>query len=186
LNLLIRKKNEFNKRDGLRWSVIASPAESTAFRFGEINRAKYPNCPTQGKEGSYYLTNSHHIPVDSGVDWPKHIKNAGKFSHLSLGGAILHIWSGEVWSDAEAIWNLNRKILTFGNPIFWAYSKVFTYCSECSFTINDKLDVCPICGSKDLRHFDRITGYYLCVDTFNKGKHQEFLDRHRYIITEKE
>ena len=95
---------EFFERDGLRWSVIASPSESTAFRFGEINRAKYPDCPTQGKEGSYYLTNSHHIPVDSGVNWIKHIENAGKFAHLSLGGAILHIWSGEVWSDAEAIW----------------------------------------------------------------------------------
>lgn len=180
------KKQEFFERDGLRWSVIASPAESTAFKFAEINRSKYPDCPVQGKEGSYYLTNSHHIPVDSGVNWIKHIENAGKFAHLSLGGAILHIWSGEVWSDAEAIWKLNQRILEYGNPIFWAFSKVFTYCQECGFTINDKLETCPICGSKDLRLFDRVTGYYLCIDTFNNGKKQEFEDRHRHKITEKE
>ena len=151
-------KKEFFERDGLRWSVIASPSESTAFRFGEINRAKYPDCPIQGKEGSYYLTNSHHIPVDSGVNWTKHIQNAGKFAHLSLG---------------------------YGNPIFWAFSKVFTYCAECGFTINDKLEICPICNSKNLRLFDRVTGYYLCIDTFNNGKKQEFEDRHRHYITEK-
>jgi len=179
-----KKKQEFFERDGLRWSVIASPAESTVFRFATINREKYPQCPVQGKEGAYYLTNSHHIPVSSGVDWIKHIENAGKFAHLSLGGDILHIWSGEVWSDAEAIWKLNQRILEFGNPIFWAYSKVFTFCAECGFTINDKLEVCPICGSKDLRLFDRITGYYLCINTFNAGKREEFNQRHRHKLTE--
>lgn len=179
-----KKKDEFHNRDGLRWSVIASPAESTAFRFATINREKYPNCPVQGKEGAYYLTNSHHIPVSSGVDWIKHIENAGKFAHLSLGGDILHIWSGEVWSDPQAIWKLNRRILEYGNPIFWAYSKCFTFCAECGFTINDKIDECPICESKDLRYFDRITGYYLCIQTFNSGKAQEFKDRYRHVITD--
>jgi len=177
------QKEEFNLRDGLRWSVIASPAESTSFRFATINRQKYPNCPVQGSGDKIYLTNSHHIPVSSGVSWVKHILNAGKFHHLSLGGDILHIWSGEVWSDPMAIWKLNHRILEYGNPVFWAYSKVFTFCKECQFTINDKLDVCPICGSKDLRIFDRITGYYLCVDTFNAGKRQEFDDRFRHEVS---
>lgn len=185
IKFINRKKDEFHERDGLRWSVIASPAESTAFRFAKINREKYPNCPVQGKNDKIYLTNSHHIPVSSGVPWVQHIENAGKFAHMSLGGDILHIWSGEVWSDPEAIWKLNRKILQYANPIFWAYSKVFTYCKECSFTINDRLDVCPICNSTDLTVFDRITGYYLSIDTFNEGKVQEFEDRYRHTITEK-
>jgi len=184
IKFINKKKDEFNKRDGLRWSVIASPAESTSFRFATINRQKYPDCPVQGKGEDIYLTNSHHIPVSSGVPWSKHIRNAGKFAHLSLGGDILHIWSGEVWSDPEAIWKLNQRILEYGNPIFWAYSKVFTFCRECSFTINDKLDTCPVCGSQDLRTFDRITGYYLSTDTFNKGKVREFNDRYRHRPSE--
>jgi ribonucleoside-triphosphate reductase len=185
IQFINRKKDEFHNRDGLRWSVIASPAESTAFRFAKINREKYPSCPVQGTGDKIYLTNSHHIPVASGVPWSQHIQNAGKFAHLSLGGDILHIWSGEVWSDPEAIWNLNRKILLYANPIFWAFSKVFSYCRECEFTINDKLSVCPICGSQDLEVFDRITGYYLAIDTFNNGKLGEFEDRYRHKITEK-
>ena len=179
------KKDEFHNRDGLRWSVIASPAESTAHRFAEIIKQKYPQAVVQGNKDYYYLTNSHHIPVSSGVPWIDHIRNARKFHHLSMGGALLHIWSGEVWSDPVAIWKLNKRILEMGNPIFWAYSKVFTFCRECQFTINDKLDVCPVCGSTDLRVYDRITGYYLPVDTYNNGKKQEFKERHRHVITEK-
>ena len=179
------KKEEFHNRDGLRWSVIASPAESTAHRFAEIIKQKYPKATVQGNKDYYYLTNSHHIPVSSGVPWIDHIRNARKFHHLSMGGALLHIWSGEVWSDPVAIWKLNKRILEMGNPIFWAYSKVFTFCRECQFTINDKLDVCPVCGSTDLRVYDRITGYYLPVDTYNNGKKQEFKERYRHVITEK-
>ena len=110
-----------------------------------------------------------------------HIKNAAKYHPLSLGGNILHIWLGEVWSDGEALWKLNQKILKTG-VIFWAYSKVFTYCPECGYTINDNLKVCPICGSEHLYVYDRITGYYLCIDTFNNGKKQEFKDRYRQTI----
>ena len=180
IEFINKKKEEFNKRDGLRWSVIASPAESTAFRFAKINKRKYPNCKVQGTKDKLYLTNSHHIPVSYDGKWVSHIHNAAKFAHLSLGGDILHIWSGEVWSDPEAIWNLNKKILAYANPIFFAYSKVFTYCKDCNFTINDKLTVCPICNSTNLRFYDRITGYYLSVDTFNDGKLQEFKDRYRH------
>jgi len=184
IEFINKKKQEFFERDGLRWSVIASPAESTSFRFAKINRKKYPNAHVQGKGDNIYLTNSHHIPVSHNAHWMKHIENAGRFHHLSLGGDILHIWSGEVWSDPEAIWKLNKRILEIGNPVFWAYSKVFTFCRECSFTINDKLEVCPICGSTNLRIYDRITGYYLGVDTFNDGKHQEFEDRFRHKVSE--
>lgn len=191
IKFLNAKKEEFNKRDGLRWSVIGSPAESTAHRFAEIIKDKYPNAKVQGVKGSYYLTNSSHIPVDSGVMLTEHIKNSAKFHKLTLGGNILHLWLGEVWSDAEALWKLNKKILETGT-IFWAYSKVFTYCNLCGFTINEKTDICPVCKTDDVITYDRITGYYLPVLSkdkdgnetrqWNNGKVQEFKDRYRHSL----
>ena len=178
LNYINTKKEEFNLKDGLRWSVIGSPAESASHRFAEIIKEKYPHAPVQGVKGSYYLTNSSHIPVSQETNIIDHIRNADKYHPLSLGGNILHIWLGEVWSNAEALWSLNKKILETGT-IFWAYSKVFTFCPECGYTINDNLEVCPICGSTHLFVYDRITGYYLCIETFNNGKRQEFKDRYR-------
>lgn len=181
LNFINSRKELYNEKDGLRWSVIGSPAESASHRFAEIIKDKYPNAPVQGIKGSYYLTNSSHIPVSEETNIIDHIRNADKYHPLSLGGNILHIWLGEVWSDAKAIWSLNKKIIETGT-IFWAYSKVFTYCPECGYTINDNLEVCPICGSTHLFVYDRITGYYLCIETFNDGKRQEFKDRYRQVL----
>lgn len=181
LNFINTYKDYFNAKDGLRWSVIGSPAESASHRFAEIIKEKYPNAKVQGTKGNYYLTNSSHIPVSAETNIIDHIKNAARYHPMSLGGNILHIWLGEVWSDGEALWKLNQKIIETG-VIFWAYSKVFTYCPECGFTINDNLEVCPICGSEHLYVYDRITGYYLCIDTFNSGKKQEFKDRYRQVL----
>ena len=174
-------KELFYERDGLRWSVIASPAESTAHRFAEIIKENYPQAKVQGTKGHYYLTNSSHIPVSSEENIIKHIENANKYHPKTLGGNILHIWLKEVWSDPKSFWQLNKKILE-GGTIFWAYSKVFTYCNECGFTLNDKIDECPICKSKDLVTYDRCTGYYLPTNGFNNGKQQEFKERHRHIL----
>lgn len=181
IEYLNKKKDEFYERDGLRWSVIGSPAESTSHRFAMINKSKYPNAYVQGEKGNYYLTNSSHIPVNSDENVIKHIKNAGKFHKLSQGGNILHIWLGEVWSDPVAIWKLNKKIIETGT-LFWAYSKVFTFCNECGETINDKIYRCQKCGSTDLITYDRITGYYLPTNGYNDGKQQEFEDRYRQKI----
>lgn len=181
IEYLNKKKDEFYERDGLRWSIIGSPAESTSHRFAMINKSKYPNAYVQGEKGNYYLTNSSHIPVNSDENIIKHIKNAGKFHKLSQGGNILHIWLGEVWSDPVAIWKLNKKIIETGT-LFWAYSKVFTFCNECGETINDKIYRCQKCGSTDLITYDRITGYYLPTNGYNDGKQQEFEDRYRQKI----
>lgn len=181
LNFINSKKESYHEKDGLRWSVIGSPAESTSHRFAEIIKKKYPNAPVQGVKGSYYLTNSSHIPVSHDNNIIDHIKNAAIYHPLSLGGNILHIWSGEVYSNAEAIWSLNKKILETG-IIFWAYSKVFTFCQDCGFTINDNVEECPICKSKALTTYDRCTGYYLPTNGFNNGKQQEFKDRYRHAI----
>ena len=174
-------KDSFNKKDRLRWSVIASPAESASHRFATIIKEKYPDAPVQGTKDHYYLTNSSHIPVSKETTIVDHIRNAGLYHPLTLGGNILHIWLGEVWSDPKALWKLNQKIIKEG-AIFWAYSKVFTFCNECGFTINDNINECPICLSKDLVTYDRITGYYLPTRGFNNGKQQEFKDRYRYCI----
>lgn len=174
-------KDQFHNRDDLRWSVIASPAESAAHRFAEINREKYPDCPIQGSKDHYYLTNSSHIPVSKEVDLIAHIRNAALYHPYTLGGNILHLWLGEVWTDPKSLWKMNQKIIK-NNIFFWAYSKVFTYCNECGFTLNDDIDTCPICKSNDLVTYDRITGYYLPTNGYNNGKMREQKDRYRQKI----
>ena len=177
LNYLNAAKEAFNKRDGLRWSVIASPAESASHRFATIIKEKYPNAPVQGTKDHYYLTNSSHIPVSRETTIIDHIKNAGIYHQLTLGGNILHIWLAEVWSDPKALWKLNQKIIKEG-VIFWAYTKEFSWCQECGMTINTKIDECPVCGSNEILQYSRITGYYLPTNGWNNGKIAELRDRY--------
>lgn len=181
IKFLNNVKDDFHTKDGLRWSIIASPAESASHRFAQINREKYPDCPVQGIKDHYYLTNSTHIPVSKEVSLIDHIENAKTYHPITLGGNILHLWLGEVWTDPKSLWEMNKTIIKAG-ATFWAYSKVFTYCNECGFTINDNIDVCPICQSKDLVTYDRITGYYLPTNGFNNGKKQEFKERYRHSM----
>ena len=177
LNYINHKKDLFNTKDGLRWSVIGSPAESASHRFAEIIKEKYPDAPVQGVKGGYYLTNSSHIPVSQETNIIDHIKNADKYHPLSLGGNILHIWLTEVWSDPKALWKLNKKIIKH-NVIFWAYTKEFSWCRECGMTVNAKIDECQICGSNEILQYSRITGYYLPTKTWNHGKLAELRDRY--------
>lgn len=155
MKFINKKVDEFKERDGLRWGVIGSPAESTAYKFGKINVEKFPEeAIVQGTKDTPYLTNSTHIPVNSESNIIDHIRNADAYHPLTRAGNILHLWLGEVWSDPESLWRLNQKITGTGTQ-FWAYSKVFTYCQQCGYTINDNLSECPICKSKDLRVYDR-------------------------------
>ena len=53
---------------GYRWTVLQSPAESTAGRFATEDRRKYgKRAPVHGTTGGYYYTNSTHVDVDSGL-----------------------------------------------------------------------------------------------------------------------
>lgn len=178
LKFLNKKKDEFHSRDGLRWSIFATPAESTSFKFGKIIREKYPEFELNGGARPY-LTNSTHIPVNQENTIIDHIQNADKYHKYTGAGNILHIWLGEVWSDPKSLWKLNQKIINT-NTIFWAYSKVFSWCKTCGWTINDNIKECQMCGEKeDILVYDRITGYYLPIKTWNDGKLAEFKDRYR-------
>ncbi len=173
------KTKQYKLDDSLRWSVIGSPAESASHRFAMIIKDKYPEVELNGTEGNYYLTNSSHIPVSHESDIIAHIRNADKYHPLTKAGNICHIWFGETYHDPVAIWKLNKKILET-NTNFWAFTNDFTYCNSCHNTFNEALDICSVCGSDDLTVFSRITGYYVPVKNWNKGKKAEFKDRYRH------
>ncbi|HEC87492.1 MAG TPA: hypothetical protein ENI49_06500, partial [Thermoplasmatales archaeon] len=45
-------------------------------------------------------------------------------------------------------------------------------------------DRCPNCGSTNVEHLSRVTGYLQAVSGWNAGKKQELLDRRRYKVGE--
>lgn len=174
----------YKAKDGLRWSLFFTPAESTAHRFATIIKKKYPDAFVQGSEGNYYLTNSSHIPVNnSEASIIDHIKNADRFHKYAGAGNIAHIWLGEAFPNSEALYSFNKKIAKT-NVKFWAYTNNYTYCKKCGYCIQLAYDKCPICDSEDVVVMSRVTGYYQPVFCYNAGKKEEWKQRYLHKVDE--
>jgi anaerobic ribonucleoside-triphosphate reductase len=154
LDIMNEKCKEYKEKDHLRWAVFSSPAESTAYKFGEYNKRKYPNAYVQGTKDHYYLTNSHHIRVSDTSNIIEHIRNGDYFHPLSLGGCIEHLWIGDTYIDSESLFSLTKKIAKT-NVNYFDYDAAFSSCSSCGFSNTEIFSECPICESDDVITYDR-------------------------------
>ena len=60
-----------------------------------------------------------------------------------------------------------------------AFSPEFSCCKSCQQNHRGLVDTCPSCGSDQMDHITRITGYFTRVSSWNKGKLGELRDRWR-------
>ena len=92
----------------------------------------------------------------------------------SSAGCITYVeLNGSVKNNIDALETIVNYAMDKDIPYF-AINVPNDMCMECGYTdeIGDK---CPMCGSKEIRHLRRVTGY-LTGDyktAFNKGKQQE-------------
>ena len=185
--------DEYTKETGISFGLVQSPAESASARLAQIDLKKYgSNAIVQGDprkvengSPSVYYTNSSHINVSANVPLGKRIATEASFHPLYNGGTILHVFLGEAYPDADALWKLTKHIAMRTLTGYFAYTKDLTICKACKTTHYGLLDACPSCGSKggQLEHWSRITGYYQEVSGWNAGKKEELKNRYRYNFT---
>ncbi|MBI4812816.1 MAG: anaerobic ribonucleoside-triphosphate reductase [Methanobacterium sp.] len=183
------RAQELKKDTGLRWTILQTPAESTAYRFATLDREKFGNnAITQGDSEAYYYTNSSHLPVDTSLNLAEKIRIEEQFHSRTLGGHIFHAFMGESHSDPEALMSLTNKIARKSDIGFWAYSSALSFCIKCKTLMKGLQDNCASCGEqKEVEWYDRITGYVQQVGRsksasggWNPGKMKELMDRKRY------
>ncbi|MBI5459959.1 anaerobic ribonucleoside-triphosphate reductase [Methanobacterium sp.] len=183
------RAQELKKDTGLRWTILQTPAESTAYRFATLDREKFGNnAITQGDSEAYYYTNSSHLPVDTSLNLAEKIRIEEQFHSRTLGGHIFHAFMGESHSDPEALMSLTNKIARKSDIGFWAYSSALSFCIKCKTLMKGLQDNCASCGEqKEVEWYDRITGYVQQVGRsksasggWNPGKMKELMDRRRY------
>jgi ribonucleoside-triphosphate reductase len=180
INRIREYSNECTKKNNLRFSVIASPAETCAARLVKLDFEKFgKNVIFSGTRESPYYTNSHMTKMDSNIPLTDKIRIEEKYHPLTNGGHILHIWLGEQSPSAESLLELSKKICKTDIG-FFAYTKDYSVCNPCSnFEYGMKIK-CGNCGSDSLSRYSRITGYYQRVEGWNPSKKQELKDRFRY------
>ena len=164
---------------GDRWTVLQSPAESTAGRFAMEDKRKYgKRAPVHGATGGYYYTNSTHVDVDTGLNIIQKIQAEQNFHKETSGGHIFHGYLGERWSPGS-IRSFTEKCLDNSNMGFWTTTSVYSVCPRENILIPSAQFECPTCGS-ETEVYDRITGYMQRVSGWNKSKQEEYKDRRRY------
>jgi ribonucleoside-triphosphate reductase len=174
--------NECSKKRGLRYSVIASPAETCAARLAKLDISKFGSKALfSGTKEAPYYTNSHMVKMDANFPLFDKINIEQAYHPLTNGGHILHMWLGEQTPSAESLLEMTKKICKT-NIGFFAYTRDFSVCNPCNNFEYGLKQKCMNCGSDDLSRYSRITGYYQRVEGWNPSKKQELKDRYRYNI----
>ena len=107
------------------------------------------------------------------------LKCQEKFNKFYNGGTLTHIFAGEGSPDAMGVKDLIKNICNNTAIPYLAFTKAYNICPNCGLG-DDLTGICPKCGSvTDV--YDRVTGYYRPVKSFNKGKYEEFKNRSRFF-----
>lgn len=176
--------DHYGQKYNMRFVLEQTPAESTAYRFAKLDlkhHAERARHTVKGDifRGEVYYTNSTLFNVGASVNPIERVKLEGRFHPIIEAGAITHVWLGEARPAKESLANFVIKIFRDTKNDQVAFSPEFTCCKSCGQNDRGLLETCPACGSQDLEHITRITGYFTRVSSWNKGKVGELKDRYR-------
>ena len=156
---------------GLNFACYATPAEGTAGRFTPRDREKFGLI--KGVTDKEFYTNSYHVPVDREISLFDKMEIEGKFHGLCNGGHISYV---ELDSTINQNLDAFEKILRWMNKCDIGYAGINFPIDECTICGHSGIieeDICPECGSPNIRRIRRITGYLSTVDRFNDAKKSE-------------
>ena len=165
---------EFKEKYSLNFGVYYTPAENLCFTAMTKFREKYGEMPNISDKK--FFTNSIHVPVWKEMSPIRKIDIESQLTGYSSAGCITYI---EVENGAK----INDKALE--TLVNYAMDKDIPYfainvpndtCLDCGYT--DEIpngEVCPRCGSTNIRRLRRVTGYLTgnYLTAFNEGKIQE-------------
>jgi len=182
LEYLRESLKDFQNETGHVYNLEATPGEGTAYRLAQMDKARYPDIITAGKDIPYY-TNSTQVPVGHTDDMYEVLRLQDELQTLYTGGTVLHMYLGESIEDTELCKNLIRKIFTQFKLPYISITPTFSICQEHGYIRGEQFS-CPICGTKT-EVWSRVTGYLRPVENFNKGKKEEYFERKKFTLEEK-
>ena len=89
---------EFQKETGHQYNLEATPAEGTSYRLAKLDKERYLDILTSGKDVPYY-TNSTQLPVGFTDDIMEMIELQDELQSLYTGGTVQHLYLGERIED---------------------------------------------------------------------------------------
>ncbi|OYV12082.1 MAG: ribonucleoside-triphosphate reductase [Methanosaeta sp. NSM2] len=188
---------KLSQMHGMTIALARTPAETTAQRFavsdliheefreyaegvvkGDLDAVKKNLHKT--RDLPVYYTNGTHLPPSADVTIFERAKHEHVFFPIVDGGNIFHIFLGEAAPDPQGLMDFGLRLSRETQIGYFTFSKDITVCLGCSAVSGGLKDNCPSCGSEDVDHISRITGYLQAVSGWNSAKRQELKDRKRY------
>ena len=169
----------FKETYKLNFGVYFTPAENLSHTALKNFRKTYGKIPKVSDRD--YFTNSIHVPVWEQISPFDKIDIESQLTGYSSAGCITYVeLDGGMSNNLDALETLVNYAMDKDIPYF-AINIPNDTCNDCGFT-GEFNDVCPVCGSHNINHLRRVTGY-LTGDyktAFNWGKQKETEDRFRH------
>ncbi|VDN46466.1 Ribonucleoside triphosphate reductase [Petrocella atlantisensis] len=173
--------SDYQEAYGDLYNLEATPAESTTYRLAKMDKVKYTDIISAGKNrGIPYYTNSTHLPVDHTVDIFDALDLQDAFQGKYTSGTVFHGFLGEKLSGWQEAAKLVKVIAENYKLPYYTLSPTYSICENHGY-LNGEVHQCPECGHKT-EVYSRITGYYRPVQHWNDGKTQEYKERKEYIV----
>ena len=147
------KVEEFKKEDGYMYAIYGTPAENLCGVQIQQFRKKYGII--ENVSDREYVSNSFHCHVTEDITPIEKQDLEGRFWNLCNGGKIQYV-KYPISYNVEAIKCLVRRAMAKG--FYEGVNLSLAYCDDCGHEELD-MDVCPVCGSKNLTKIDRMNGY---------------------------
>ena len=196
--LFSKRCAEFKQEYKLNFGVYYTPAENLCYtamknfkkRFKDYEQENVTYLVEKDKEGNEikvdktYFTNSIHVPVWQKVTPFEKIDIEAQLTGYSNAGCITYIeLPSTTKHNIEALETIVKYAMNKDIPYFAVNVPVDT-CQDCGYT-DEINDVCPKCGSKNIKRLRRVTGYLTgdYTSAFNKGKIDETNNRVKHNKT---
>ena len=153
LEYINKKVSEFKEEDGWLYAIYGTPAESLCGLQVEQFRKKYGII--ENVSDRPYVSNSFHCHVTEDLTPIEKQDLEGRFWELCNGGKIQYV-RYPIDYNIEAIKSLIRRAMDLG--YYEGVNLSLAYCDDCGHQ-ELEMDVCPICGSRNLTKIDRMNGY---------------------------
>lgn len=144
---------EYKEEDGNLYAIYGTPAENLCGLQVKQFRKKYGII--EGVSDREYVSNSFHCHVAENITPIEKQNLEYRFWELSNGGEIQYV-KYPIDYNMDAIKTLIRRAMDMG--FYEGVNMSLAYCDDCGHQ-ELEMDVCPVCGSKNLTKIDRMNGY---------------------------
>ena len=148
-----KRVDEFKEEDGNLYAIYGTPAENLCGL--QIRQFREQYGIIEGVSDRPYVSNSFHCHVSEDITPIQKQDLEYRFWELSNGGKIQYV-KYPVSYNKEAIRTLVRRAMRMG--FYEGVNLSLAYCDDCGHE-ELEMDVCPVCGSKNLTKIDRMNGY---------------------------